>query len=438
MPAVFTHLFPREYFWPAKKHIFMSWQKEIIMPTDPFLHRKSSAVLTFRRPNGEPIPNARVHARQTGHEFLFGFGAFDAVEVASGLLPPDRQAFLEERLHRMMDLFNFGTLPFYWGRFEVEEGKPETASVRAGAEWLKQRGVRLKGHPLCWHTVCAPWLLQYSNQEIIEKQMARIRREVGDFKGLIDTWDVINEVVIMPVYDRYDNAVTRIARELGQVGIVKLVFEEARKVNPGASLILNDFNTSAEYEHLIARCLDAGIPIDVIGIQSHQHQGYWGREKLLDVLERFSRFGLPVHFTENTLISGDLMPKHIEDLNDWQPKSWPSTPEGEERQKRDAEEMYSILFEAPSVEAVTVWDGVDGKWLGAPSGLMRRDHSVKPAYTRLKELIWKEWSTDTMLVTAENGEAVLEGFRGEYELELDGKKVEMTLRKDAQGLNIVL
>lgn len=408
------------------------------MPTDLLLHRKSSAVLHFLSPGGEPLKNARIHARQTEHEFLFGFGAFDAIEVASGLLPPDRQAVLEDRLNKMTGLFNFGTLPFYWGRFEKEEGKPETASVRAGAEWLKRRGIRLKGHPLCWHTVCAPWLLKYSNQEIIDRQTARIRREVNDFRGLIDTWDVINEVVIMPVYDRYDNAVTRIARELGQAGLVKRVFDEARQTNPDAVLILNDFNTSPDYERLIERCLDAGAPIDVIGIQSHQHQGYWGKEKLLNVLERFSRFGLPIHFTENTLISGDLMPKHIQDLNDWQPESWPSTPEGEERQKRDAEEMYGILFASPGVEAVTVWDAVDGKWLNAPSGLLRRDNSVKPAYTRLKEMIRKEWSTDTRLLTGENGEAVLEGFRGEYELELDGRKARMTLRKDTRQADIVL
>ena len=48
----------------------------------------------------------------------------------------------------------------------------------------------------------------------------------------------------------------------------------------------------------------AGVRIDVIGIQSHMHQGYWGREKTLAVLERFERFHLPIHFTENTLLSG--------------------------------------------------------------------------------------------------------------------------------------
>ena len=61
---------------------------------------------------------------------------------------------------------------------------------------------------------------------------------------------------------------------------------------------------SADYEHLIEDCLDAGIRIDALGLQSHMHQGYWGVEKTLGILERFARFGLPIHFTETTLVSG--------------------------------------------------------------------------------------------------------------------------------------
>ncbi|UTR10224.1 hypothetical protein MM300_20475 [Evansella sp. LMS18] len=50
---------------------------------------------------------------------------------------------------------------------------------------------------------------------------------------------------------------------------------------------LNDFNTSANYEILIDGCLNAGVQMDAIGVQTHQHQGYCGREKLEEVLERW-------------------------------------------------------------------------------------------------------------------------------------------------------
>ena len=155
----------------------------------------------------------------------------------------------------------------------------------------------VKGHPLCWHTVCADWLMQYDNETILKKQLERIDREVTTYKGLIDIWDVINEVFIMPIFDKYDNAITRICKQYGRVGLIKKVFAEAHACNPDATLLLNDFNTSISYEILIDGCLEAGVPISAIGIQSHQHQGFWGKEKVEEVLERFSHFGLPIHFT---------------------------------------------------------------------------------------------------------------------------------------------
>ena len=156
------------------------------------------------------------------------------------------------------------------------------------AKWLQEKGVRLKGHPLCWHTVCAPWLMKYSNEKILQLQLDRIRREVTAFKGVIDMWDVINEVVIMPIFDKYDNAVTRICKEKGRIGLVKEVFAAAKESNPNAVLLINDFETSESYEILLEGLLEAGVPISAIGIQSHQHQGFWGMEKLNDVLERYS------------------------------------------------------------------------------------------------------------------------------------------------------
>ena len=46
---------------------------------------------------------------------------------------------------------------------------------------------------------------------------------------MIGLWDVINEVVIMPIFDKYDNAVTRICQEYGRVPLVKAVFDEAKR-----------------------------------------------------------------------------------------------------------------------------------------------------------------------------------------------------------------
>lgn len=391
-----------------------------------FTHRKATCKLRFIDATGNPIINQEIHAAQTNHKFLFGCGAFDSLEYVNSE-DESKKDFLQERVEKWLALYNYGTLPFYWGGFEPEEGKPETKSRMKAAEFLRSHGVAVKGHPLCWHTVCADWLMDYDNETILRKQLERINREVTEFQGTIDMWDVINEVVIMPIFDKYDNAITRICKDKGRVGLIKEVFTAAKEANPNSILLLNDFNTSISYEILIDGCLNAGIPIDAIGIQSHQHQGYWGAEKVYEVLHRYEHFGLPIHFTENTLISGDIMPAHIEDLNDWQVPEWPSTPEGEERQMKEVEEMYRILFSHPQVEAITGWDFADGAWLGAPSGVVRKDNSLKPVYNRLKEMIKGEWWTDTILHTDSNGYAVLEGFKGEYNLTYDHHEQKLNL-----------
>ncbi len=395
-----------------------------------YSHRKVKKQLQFQDPQGKALAGKTIQLKQTNHSFLFGCGAFVFMPYMAREKEEGRDI-----TESWLDLFNYGTLPVYWGMYEHEEGKPGKEMIMKPAQYLQSHNVKVKGHPLCWHTVCADWLMKYDNETILRKQLERIEREVCGFKGVIDMWDVINEVVIMPVFDKYDNAITRICKEKGRVGLIKEVFAKAHECNPDAVLLLNDFNTTINYEILIDGCLNAGVPISAIGIQSHQHQGYWGKEKLEEVLERFSSFGLPIHFTENTLISGDLMPAYIEDLNDWQVPEWPSTPEGEERQAKEMEEMYRILFAHPLVEAVTAWDYKDGAWLGAPSGLVRKDDTLKPAYDTLKKLIKGEWWTDSAVTTDENGFAEVEAFKGEYSLSAEGLSAKAALT-DGEPLTI--
>ena len=385
-----------------------------------YQHRTARKVIKVLQKDGSVLANTPVTITQMRHKFLFGCGAFDAVPLANHALSGDEKLEMEDRFQKWLALFNAGTLPFYWGRFEPEEGNPQTTELKNTARWLKDRGVTVKGHPLCWHTATAPWLLEKSNQDILKSQLHRIQRDVTDFKGIIDMWDVINEVVIMPIFDKYDNGITRICKDLGRIGIVREMFAAAKAANPGATLLINDFNTSISYEILIEGCLEAGIPIDAIGIQSHQHQGYWGLEKLQSVLERFSGFGLPIHFTENTIISGSLMPPEIDDLNDFQVTEWPTTPEGEERQAREVTEMYRTLFEHKLVESVTTWSVVDGKWLNAPAGFLRADNSCKPVYDELHKLIKQDWWTTLQLVTDAEGKVTFDGYMGDYLL-TDGK-----------------
>ena len=377
-------------------------------------HRTGTAELTLTAPTGEPLADQDVVVEQTRHGFEFGNIGFDLIDHATGEQRCDRLA--EDWLR----LFNTATLPFYWGRFEAERGRPDTERLKAAARWFGDQRVRLKGHPLVWHTVKAAWLDSLSTAEVEQVVRARVRREAHDFAGLIDAWDAINEVVIMPEFDNepdgVPNAISRLAQETGRVEMVRLAFDSAREANPAARLVINDFDLSSRYEDLITELLEAGVRIDAIGLQTHMHQGFRGEEQLTECADRFARFGIPLHFTETSLVSGDLMPADVVDLNDHVVAEWPSTEEGEARQAEDIDRHYRTLVGHSAVAAITYWGITDrGAWLGAPIGLLRADGSRKPAYDALDRLINdKWWLAPTVLRTGSRGQVRVTGFQGDY------------------------
>ena len=329
-------------------------------------HRTAQAVVSLTH-NGAPLAHQEVVVEQTKHQFLFGStGGGSTLALASGELSGQAKEQAEQRNAHFLNLFNMATMPFYWARFEPVRGQPQTQRILAASRWYQEHGCTVKGHPLAWHTLAPNWLLSMTPDEIWAELVARIQRDVTAFAGVIDVWDVINEVVIMPVFDRYDNGITRLCQALGRIELVRRVFEVTRAANPAATLLLNDFDTSSAYDILFEGCLEAGIEIDVIGIQSHMHQGYWGVEKTQRVLRNFERFNLPIHFTENTILSGQIMPREITDLNDYQVDEWPSTPEGEIRQAEEVVLHYKNAV-CPRGPGHHVWD-FSMALLNAPSG----------------------------------------------------------------------
>jgi GH35 family endo-1,4-beta-xylanase len=405
-------------------------------------HRLGRAVVEVTGPEG-PLKDAPVTVAQVRHAFRFGATGFEAVP---GYQANDWRADRREEVWdqaaqaQWLDLFNFATLPFYWGRYEPEAGVTIAAQVRAAAEWFTAHGVALKGHPLTWHTLAPRWLAERPLDQVEATLRGRVRREVGGFAGLIDTWDSVNESVIAPLFTKEANAITRLTRDRGRLHVLRLTFEEALAANPQAKLLLNDFDLSAAYECLIEAVLEAGLPVTALGLQTHMHQGFRGEDALNDLMERFARYGLPLHFTETTLVSGHLMPPEIVDLNDYQVADWPTTEEGEARQADELVRHYRTLLAHPAVEASTYWDVFDANaWLGAPSGLVRRDGTPKPAYLALRALVKGAWWIEPVEVTTDQeGRFEVEGFLGGYSVTAGGKTAAFDLARGESAIRAEL
>lgn len=405
---------------------------------DKLQHRKAARTLVIKDAQGLPMKGQTIRATLKKHKFKFACGAFDTIPLMDPRTPEDKRELLQKNFESWHELCDIGIMPFYQGRYEPAKDQPRYEEYSRAVDLLLANGHIVKGHPLCWHTADARWLLPMSNAEVLENQLGRIRRDMTAFKGRVTIWDVINETVIMPEFDKTVNAITRLCQYMGRIPLIKALFEEARATDPTATLLINDFNTSDRYLHVIEDLLAAGVRPDAIGIQSHQHQGPWGAEKLAEVVARFSKLGIPLHFTENSMVSGTLMPPHIIDLNDWQVDSWPTTPEGEEQQARWILEMLDYLFEQPNVHVFTNWDYEDGKWLKAPTGMVREDGSLKPSYHAIYNRFHRDWHTDVTLQADENGVINLEGFKGEYELTCGDAKGKLTLDLGDEQIEVTL
>jgi endo-1,4-beta-xylanase len=386
--------------------------------------RKGDALLKLFSPDGKPLmANMTVRIEQTRHAFLFGSN-INWLVWHSRFSHRYRRAYCKY----FAELFNFATFPFYWWSFSP--GKDEVYFRRHEriAQWCKVNAITPKGHPLAWNWQDPKWL-QGTPEEVMEEQFAYIDHSVRQFKNSIQMWDVVNEATEWdrPKTRKDAPLLTKAVQNMGVKDYICQAFRVARKANPDATLIINDYRTNSEYARYVINKLvdDNGLPLyDVIGLQFHQHLGALPISTIWYVCNRFARFGKPLHLTEVTFLSG----REGWELGEGNPRFiWESTPKGEKRQAEDVVRFYTAMFSHPAVEAITWWDFTDLRsWQGAPGGLLREDMSPKPAYYELKRLIKEKWWTRTKAITTVGGEAHFRGFFGQYKVSVTSGARQLT------------
>jgi endo-1,4-beta-xylanase len=389
-------------------------------------HRKSEVTVIVQMPDGKPFAGAELSLTQTRHAFLFGCNIF-----RWGRIPdPQREEIYRQRFAA---IFNYATLPFYWRSYEWERGKPNHGYTERVVAWCQEHGIVCKGHPLVWdHPARSPDWLPDDFAEIERLSMQRVRDIVQRFAGRIDIWDVVNEPTHLGPNNPHKSKMAAWGAHLGPVAYTALHLKVARAANPKATLLVNDYRTDDAYLRILQQLKDeqGRWLFDVVGIQSHMHGGVWSPQRTWQVCERFAQLGLPLHFTETTIVSGPRI-----DRERW----GETTPEGEERQAEATARFYTLLFSHPAVQAITWWDfSDDGAWLGAPAGWLRRDMSPKPVYERMLGLIKGEWWTKASGRTDSKGEWRTRAFYGDYELTIrtpDGRvsKQKLSVRRGADN-----
>jgi GH35 family endo-1,4-beta-xylanase len=324
-------------------------------------------------------------------EFLFGANCF----AADRGIPRYRELY--------SNLLNFGTVPFYLASYEPEEGKVQSGRATSSLEFLKEYGLKAKGHPLVWFfRGCWPtWTDDRSYEEIREIVRKRVERDVTAFREGIKIWDVINEAHDWANCYGYDGDQL--------IELTRVAAEATRSADPEAIRIVNCCCVFGEYaaagqghdrhpprevmtpHQYVERLLEEKVDFEVLGLQLYYTMFDLFEHKRL--FDRFARFGLPIHVTEVAVPSsmeGDPNahnkdPNAIKNLGVWR-RPWDP-----ETQAEWVEAFYTICYAHPAVEAVTWWDFSDATPHFFPRGGFQDENAEpKPSYFALQKL-FREW-----------------------------------------------
>jgi GH35 family endo-1,4-beta-xylanase len=390
---------------------------------DKRIHQLRTAPLkvTFTDADGNPLAGQRIRYRLARHDFHFGCNFFEF----DGFANPEYN-----RLYKryFADLFNLAVLPFYWRRYEPQEGSfPTNDRLENMLDFCEQNAITPKGHPLAWRNPSGyPHWLPEQDEKVVALLEKRIRREVARYSDRIPIWDVVNEPTHLPTFggqDRFDYV--RRALEWAR---------EARGEND-ARLTVNDYGIlghdfgSGPYFELMNRLVASGAPLEIIGFETHEPRTDWiPAVEIWESLEAYAGIGLPIHLTEFTVPSSALPV-----TNSWIKGLWT-----EDRQAEYLERFYKTCFAHPSVGALIYWDLYDGRSWIKTGGLIDASWRPKPAYRRLEQLIKKEWHTQGTAVTDAGGSIGFRGFFGSYHfvLEETGREAIARLARDATGQTV--
>ena len=248
----------------------------------------------------------------------------------------------------------------------------------------------LRGHNLLWYHRTPNWFFDLDNRQDIEAAIVeRIRGLAGRYRGMVHSWDVVNEP-IEPKDGGPDGLRTGVFLEMFGPAYLDLAYRTAREADPAARLVVNEYDVeldTPEQEvrrttllNLLERMRRSGTPVDAVGVQAHLSCAGgppFSAARLRRFLADVAGLGLTIQITEL-------------DVTD---ENAPADEAGRDRLVADAYSRFlDAALDEPAVKMVVTWGLSDrhswivrketheSKWRtdGLPSRPLPFDADLKP------------------------------------------------------------
>ncbi|HVG27456.1 MAG TPA: endo-1,4-beta-xylanase [Acidobacteriaceae bacterium] len=187
------------------------------------------------------------------------------------------------------------------------------------AEFAHANGMQLRGHNFVWHRQLPVWFDAYMNRRTAEDVLVRHIEVVGGrYAGRMHSWDVVNEAI--QISDGLPDGMRNSPWQKVLPGYIDIAFRTARRVDPKALLVYNDYaiegedeKSAAKREAVLAllRGMQArGVPLDAVGIQSHISAGpaHTYGPGLTKFMQDVQALGLKMLLTEMDVNDRELPP----------------------------------------------------------------------------------------------------------------------------------
>ncbi len=336
--------------------------------------------------SGKPVPDAEVKVEMTRHLFPFG----SAIHVGTWMRKDsDGERYREE----FKKLFNIAVFEgeMKWG----VKGWDYRDSIRDCVKWLHGSGLQVRGHCLVWPNWrrCPDGLQSLEKfPELLDDTVRdHIAYEASTIGDDVIEWDVANEV-----YSNHEL--------MDAIGGDPLPgwFKAAKAAAPKQRMYINDYGILAcynklfdahvlAYEKTIDGLLKAGAPLEGIGMQSHFNGNTTDPENVLKILDRFSRFNLPVKVTEFDFGTFDA-----------------------QLQADYTRDFMTAVFSHPSIAGFLMWGFWDGQHWRLDAPVYGKDWTLKPSGKAYKDLVFGKWWTRLEGRSSDAGAFAARGFYGDY------------------------